>query len=30
MGPQAANSNKITSEMTLSERADHLEEADDA
>jgi hypothetical protein len=26
MGPQAANSNKITSEMTLSERADHLEE----
>ena len=26
MGPQAANANKITSEMTLSERADHLEE----
>ena len=26
MGPQAAQSQKITSEMTLSERADHLEE----
>ena len=26
MGPQAANANTITSHMTLSERADHLEE----
>jgi hypothetical protein len=26
MGPQAANANKLTSQMTLSEKADHLEE----
>src|SRR5207249_4168134 len=26
MGPQAAQSQKITSEMTMSEQADHLEE----